>query len=373
MNVNQTDFLSIVSNAVCGREEPLSPNPDWLGIWRLALRNHLEAIVQSFARAHGGAPSELLAQMEQAYYAAVAHDVQQRATINSIVAALRNSGIPYAPMKGCVLKNDYPASHLRFMCDVDLYIRVEDRGRADVCLREIGAMRTGESAGDGTYVIANTGLEPQSMLCYRLEHGQIVHYPDWSLVDEERNCLTEEGFALNLIGHCVGDIRKGGPGLRYVLDLWVYRHRHQTQPDWEFVYDRLRHDGIYDAAKNLLDLSEYLFGNGVPSPLMEEMADYVMSTSLYGDATRASTTEVALSGGRGGAIAHQVFRDRADYENRYPWLAGRPWLLPAAWVIRAGHVIRTRPQTVLGWLRGTESVSRSEADAQRDRIKRFGL
>jgi hypothetical protein len=64
-------------------------------------------------------------------------------------------------------------------------------------------------------------------------------------VDEGRNRLTEEGFALNLVGHTVGEMRKGGPGIRYVLDLWVYRHLHEPQPVWDAVLGRLGRDGMH--------------------------------------------------------------------------------------------------------------------------------
>ena len=370
---DQIAFLNIIRCVVCGESLQEFISFDWRSVLGLGQKNRLEPIVFAAARKSDNVPPELMNSMERAYYAAIAHDVQQRNSMQRIYDAFEESGIPYAPMKGAILKADYPASHLRFMCDVDLCVRREDRETIRACMDSLGAMRTGESAGDDIYLLGGTGVEPQALLLYRLEDGQIINYPDWSFVDEERNRLTEEGFALNLIGHCVGDMRKGGPGLRYVLDLWVYRHRHAPQPDWNLVYARLEQDGILRAAQNLFDLSEYLFGDGERTDLMEEMAEYILSSSLYGNAERAKSTEVALSGGRGGAIAHQLFRDREDYENRYPWVKGRPWLMPAAWVARVVHSLCTHGRLLPQWLKEVRSVSRSEAEEQRARLKRFGL
>ena len=107
-----------------------------------------------------------------------------------------------------------------------------------------------------------------------------------------------------------------GPGIRYILDLWIYRNRHQPQPDWQVVDEQLIKDNIYGAAHNLLNLSEYLFGDGDESPLMVEMADYVLKGGLHGDYKHGLASQAA----NGKAVIKQLFRNRTEYENRYLWL-----------------------------------------------------
>ena len=165
------------------------------------------------------------------------------------------------------------------------------------------------------------------------------------------------------------DLAGAGPGIRYILDLWIYRNRHQPQPDWEVVDERLKKDGIYAAASNLLNLSEYLFGNGEATPLMEEMTDYVLQGGLHGDYKRGLVSQAA----DGKAVLKQLFRNRTEFENRYPWLKKYPFLLPVAWVMRIIQSLKTHKKVISKWHKEVNGISTNEAEMQRQVLMRFGL
>ena len=81
-------------------------------MWRLARSNHLEDIVYSVACDSAGVDPGLLETMWREFYAAVAHDIRQDRCLWLIYDALECAGVPYAPFKGAVLKQDYPARKL---------------------------------------------------------------------------------------------------------------------------------------------------------------------------------------------------------------------------------------------------------------------
>jgi len=80
------------------------------------------------------------------------------------------------------------------------------------------------------------------------------------------------------------------------------------------VDKRLSKDNIYEAAHNLFNLSEYLFGNGEESLLMAD-GDYVLKGGLHGGYKRGLTSQAAS----GKDLRKQLFRDRTEFENRFPW------------------------------------------------------
>jgi len=263
---------------------------------------------------------------------------------------------------------------MRFLTDLDFYIRPEDRKRIRKVMEENKIFFRGTESGDEQYhAMDNVGVEFHGRLLYRRIKNGIENYPCWDYVDEDTNRLTEEGYALNLIGHAVYDLSKGGPGIRYILDLWVYRHRHPQQPDWAKVEEVLKKDGIYEAAKNLMELSEYLFGNGQRTELLEEMAEYVMQCGLHGSAKREAVSELALTGNRFSALCKQVFRNRAEFENRYPWLKKKPFLLPAAWVIRLGDSFKRHGEDISNWKKQRRTFTPEDIREQGERLSRFGL
>lgn len=355
-------------SVVCRDGTPVPPDADWAALWKLAKKNHLETIVYT------AMPPEEGEAVKAEFFRMAGRSVRQEHLLGEIEKALSREGVPYALMKGSVLKYDYPEMHYRFMSDMDLYIRPEDRTRIRRAMESISGSLSGTESGDHQFVFpGGLGVEFHGRLLYRRTKQGIENYPDWSFVDESRNRLTEEGYALNILGHAVYDLSRSGPGIRYILDLWVYRNRRPAQPDWEIVRQRLRADGIERAAQNLLDLSEYLFGSGEETELLGEMADYILAGGLYGDARRGAAAEAAKAGSRAMAIPRQVFRTRTEYENRYPWLKKYPLLLPAAWVMRMTASIRGNRGRIKAWLAGMKTVSKSSADDLRETLTRFGL
>lgn len=368
MTICEKQFTQLLRAVIANGEMPVIT--DWAGIMDLSRRHHLEVIVREAARNYSDIPDVIRSEIESAYNLMLAHSIRRDHCLLQIEEALAGNSIQYALLKGAILKDDYPDTFYRFMSDLDFYIRTEDRAKIRKAVEKAGGEFRGKESGDDQFIFRNTiGVEFHGRLLYRNTKHGIENYPDWSLVDEHKNRLTEEGFALNLLGHAVHDLAGAGPGIRYILDLWVYRHRHAPQPDWNAVDERMKTDLIYEAAHNLLDLSEYLFGDGVKTDLMEEMAEYVMKGGLHGDYKRGLASQAA----EGKATVRQIFRNRAEFENRYPWLKKYPFLLPVAWVMRLFHSFKTHKKTIKEWKKGIDSVSEDETEIQKRTRTRFGL
>lgn len=84
-----------------------------------------------------------------------------------------------------------------------------------------------------------------------------------------------------------------GSGTSLIFDLWTCRNKHQPQPDWMKVDERLRTGGIHEAAHNLLDISEYLFGKLKEIPLLTEVSEYVLKGGLHGDYKRGLASQAS--------------------------------------------------------------------------------
>ena len=368
MTTSEKQFVQLLRSVILNETPP--DEIDWDGVWNLARKHRLETMVQEAAKNDPTVPESVKTQLGDVCRLMLAREVAQEWHLEQIEKALIDAGIHYAPIKGAVLKKDYPQARFRFMSDLDLYIKPEDRPAIREAIEGIGGKFKGTESGDEQFrFLNNLCIEFHGRLLYRKTKAGIENYPDWQFVDEQRNRLTEEGYALNLIGHAVHDLAGSGPGIRYILDLWIYRNRHQPQPDWNAVEERLKADSIYEASKNLLNLSEYLFGNGEETLLMDEMADYVLKGGLHGDYKRGLASQA--SGGN--ALRKQLFRNRIEFENRYPWLKKHPYLLPVAWGMRAFHSFKTHKKVIGKWWKRMNRVSDGEAEAQKQTLTRFGL
>lgn len=371
MNTSEKQFISIIRCALKKESYPLIE--DWFYIWRLACNHHLEALVYETTKDDPSIPKGLKKIMEETFFSMVLREERMAFALEMLEEALTMNNIPYALMKGAVLKTDYPENYMRFMSDLDFYIRPEDRKAIKRIMEDLGGILENTDSGDESYLLFDTvGVEFHGMIHYQKK--KTIHpYAAWNYVDLKTNRLTENGFALNLIGHSIYDLSHAGPGVRFILDQWVYRNRHAHQPDWNFVYKRLKDDGLFEVANNIYNLSEYLFGNQDASPLLMEMADYVIKGGLYGDAQRRQVSEAAYSGGKGNAIAKQIFRSKEEFYNRYPWLKKYPYLLPVAWLHRGIKSISNHGDAIISWNKKMGNVSKEEIDNQRSILERFGL
>ncbi len=370
MNDLKKQLIAILRAVVCRDGTPVPSGFDPDAMMALAKENHLETIVFE------AAPEVFREKYEGVRLSMLARSARQAHYLELTEKALKDAGIHYGLLKGAILKSDYPEPYLRFMTDMDFYINPKSREAIKEAMISAGSTFTGTESGDDQFIFpGGIKIEMHGRLLYRKTKGDIEHYPAWEYVDCASDRLTPEGFALNIIGHAVYDLTKGGPGVRYILDLWVLRHLHSPAPDWDKVYEKLREDGICEAAKNLMDLSEHLFSGAQAQGVISELADYVLSSGLNGSARRMTAIELGKSGGRSGAFLRQLFRNRAEYENRYPWLKKHPVLFPVAVFLRIIDSLKTgsHRKRFFRWHRDAGRAEKAEIEYQKEFQKKLGL
>ena len=137
--------------------------------------------------------------------------------------------------------------------------------------------------------------------------------------------------------------------------------------------EQLKKDGLDEVAQNLLDLSEYWFGNAAGSTLLDELSAYVLEGGLCGLRLRKTLSAAGFQGGKLGAVKAQVFRSREEFENRYPWLKKHPYLLPVAWVMRGAKSLRIHREAMGQWTEQLKKNDRKQVAEQKARLRRFGF
>lgn len=357
-----------------GADVPKEDAFDWDTLLPLAKRHRVEALLYHVVKNMDNVPAETKASLRNEWRRMLARDARQEHTSHIIEKALTAEHIPYAPLKGLLLKEDYPSRELRHMSDLDYYIRPTDRDRIHTAMEKLGGTVASTDSGDINYGLpGRIYVEFHGMLLYRRGNGGVQSYSDWDRVVSGENRLTEEGYALNLIGHVIYNLASAGCGVRYILDLWIYRNRHACQPDWNAVMEQLKKDGLDEVAQNLLDLSEYWFGNAAGSTLLDELSAYVLEGGLCGLRLRKTLSAAGFQGGKLGAVKAQVFRSREEFENRYPWLKKHPYLLPVAWVMRGAKSLRIHREAMGQWTEQLKKNDRKQVAEQKARLRRFGF
>ena len=247
----------------------------------------------------------------------------------AISQRLEAAGIWYMPLKGILLKEDYPAFGMREMSDHDVLFdasRAEDvRG-----IMESLGFRTEEFGKHyhDVYVKAPVSsfemhrdlirdrAETGSRLAdyYRDVRGRLL--PDAG--SEYRLRFTPEDFYLFMIAHEYKHYSDGGTGLRSLTDTYVYLRKRQL--DMDYVRAEAEKMGVaeYEAANR--SLSMHLFGGQTLTDADRKMLDYICLSGTYGTLHNSVVNKIRRGGGS--RFRYMLGRFAVPFSKKNPRYAG---------------------------------------------------
>lgn len=377
-------LISALGAAVAGKEMPFTADVDWDKFLQEACSHKVEALACEGLKKNNAlwqsVPEPVRQHLKNACIRAAYREAQQDYTCALLGKALTAQGVRHIFLKGSVLKKSYPISAFRTMADVDILVYTGDYEKIDSAVESI---RGKAYEGDGNhrnYVFpgdVSVEFHP-NLLHHATPVGTLIN-PGWQYAKKELPGpameLTEEGLYLNILCHLADHFVDGGVGIRFVLDVWVCRNLRKAPCDRAFVEQELTRFGMLDFARNIEALADLWFSGGESSPLLEELGEYIFTSSSHGISERAMLNAVSLSSGgsRSSALLSRIFYPREELEDRFPWCKGKSLLLPAAWLCRVYDTLSKRSHLIVKWAKGTGRYSKAEIRQQKEMLNRFGI
>lgn len=379
----KTEHMQLISMLRARMNGDKLPKPDsaQLGAIALVAREHkLGPFVYQWLMEYPQQENTVLPELAPGAYHAIYRDAQFDFVRSQISQALTERGINHVFMRGVCLKENYPDPTLRTMSDIDILVKSSDFSAIRKAMLSLGAEA---HRGDGNH---RTFRFPEGVTVEF--HPNLIHCsspvgtlanPGWQYVPEGQpageQVMTEEGFYINVMAHLANHFVAGGVGVRFVLDVWVCRHLRSPRMDRQWIEQEFQRIGLGAFARNIEALAEWWFSGAPETPVLQALAEYILSSGSHGDEDRAMLNAICLSPGRsrGSALWHKAFYPRQDLENRFDWVIGRPWLLPVAWIVRAWKALTGRFGRIFRWSKGTRSFTNEEIEQQRELLREFGI
>ena len=379
MNGESKLLIAALRSAMTGETPEVPEQVDWQNFLTLTAVHKIEGLVYSGLK-NVALPNEVSAQLQSAYHRAVYFDAQFSYVFQQLKTRLTEAQVDHIFMKGACLKQDYPVPALRTMADLDILVHIQDYEKVDTVCAALGAQSIGGDGNHRSFMFpGGVAVEFHPNM---LHHATLVApalNPGWQYAKKDTPAyameLTEEGFYLHVLCHMADHFVGGGIGVRFVLDVWVLRNRRKQPIDRNFVEQELTRFDLKEFAENIERLAEIWFGNEETDPVMDELAEYILTSGVHGRSDRAMLNAVAMSkgGNRFSALWRKAFYPRAELEDRYPWSKGKPWLLPAAWCVRAYQAVTTHGNVIAAWSKGTGSITDDQIQQQRQQMEQFGI
>lgn len=306
-------------------------------VYTLAARHDLAHLVGQGASKLGLPDSEALQKCTQSAMHAFMRYMQQQRAYQDVCKALEKAGIPYIPLKGAVLREAYPEGWMRTSCDVDVLVKEEMLDTAVALLnKELGYTSKGKSDHD----VSMTSPEGAHLELHydtiqeRYEVGSCREilgriWEDAKPV-QPGSChmvLSDEMFYFYHMAHMAKHFAVGGCGVRTFLDIWIMQNRMEHDP--ERRNELLKAGGLLKFARGMEQVTAYWFSDEQPSQMTEQVSDYILRASLYGDnANRAALGQAKMGGKMKYLLLRRVFMPYDYLKAEYPILQKHKWLTP---------------------------------------------
>lgn len=338
-------MLELVRSEVCGGELPVAENVTQLSsLYRMAEAHDVAHIVAGALERIGIRDTEWMPRFEKHRMVAIFRYQQMDYEYNRFCETMERAGIGFIPLKGSILRHDYPEEWMRTGCDLDFLIREEDLERATAALTEqLGYVRGERSGHDLSFFSPNqVHIELHFALVGEKSANGCARildrvWEDYSLPvgdQAHERKMTDEMFYLYHIAHMAKHIEAGGCGARSFLDLWILNHlKRPFDPDRRDAL--LREAQLYTFAKAAEKLSRVWFSGEDYDGLSEGLEEYILVSGAYGTVGNKIALRSAQQGkGRVGYILSRIFQPYSYMKKRYPVLQKHKWLLPFCQVRR---------------------------------------
>ena len=318
------------------------PDPAFLAdtnmdeLFQLAVFHQMAGLADYALEEAGIFDQRFIVEKAKAVYLERTYDSEREA----VFSRLEEEKIWYLPMKGCLLKEEYPAPGMRQMSDNDILIDASRAGDVRRIMEELGfeVYRYDEEHRDDYRKKPVLNFEMHRMLFEPDFPGKVFfnYFEEMKerVVPDEENGLrrhfSREDFYLYMVCHEYKHIAWGGIGLRALLDVYVYLKKYNRLLDWEYIGRATSKLGIRDYERKNRHLAGKVFSGGDVSTLTQDERDmltYFVSSGVHGT-TGHSIQNTARSMGVRRYVVTRIFLPLPLVKEHYPFFYKYKVLLP---------------------------------------------
>lgn len=295
----------------------------------------------------------------EAYAKTLRKVLSMEADKRKLLSSLEEHGIWYMPLKGAVLKDDYPRLGMREMTDYDI---LYDEGHS----KEVQKILTGMGYTVEEYDMHNVDsyikpptrrFEMHRKLFPAFSDEHYTYYKDVKqrLVKDTGNNygwhFSREDLYVYLLAHEYKHWLAGGSGLRSLLDIWVYLRKYEDELNWAYIEKELETLGIKEFEAENRGLALSLFQGEPLNTQQKETLDFILSSGTFGTMENAVQQQVKrLGGGTRGKLRYakeRILLSKKGLQSAYPFFYRHKILIPFLYPYRAWRLFfRSREKTV---------------------------
>lgn len=355
-------FLLEIIKYILNEKAVAQPLPtdamNWQSLFQVANRHSLANLVYYGIK---DLPEELKPNQEMyenIYLQAMqeaAKSCNQIEAAKEVLEAFEKNGLSVLAVKGICTKQHYPQTDMRTMGDIDILYRVSEQEKVKKVMRQLGYRMSMEGRKHDHYI-----REP--FVSFEM-HRELVasdsvyssYYKNiWNKLRVKKGCrfiyeMSREDEYLYTIVHLAEHFKKGGIGIRFVMDIYVFDC--MKDMNWNYIETELKKLELWEFYQNISWLAKSWFAAyemDIPQEkkgILEKLSTYVVLNATYGTQENEAALSVAKDG-RLQYLLRTVFPDLKNMQSMFPWLEKWPILLPYSWVLRGVRSVIYRRKNI---------------------------
>lgn len=358
---------------------PTPPLPAALSPDRLVARaqaHHLSAALYLALCPHHPQGDWWLA-LTKAWQLELIRETNQETEKNQLYTALEQERIHYLPLKGSVLRGQYPISTMRSMTDLDILFDVSRAQDVQNVMTSLG-YKTREFSHhhhDIYHKEPFMNVEMHRVLFDELAGGRSYFDRAWERAlpadgYSYQQRMTPEDLYIYLLAHMALHFSRGGIGIRSLMDIWVATRCPADPLDPDYIAGELERLGLTVFAGRVDALICVWFDGNDMDEENALLSSYFLGSGVYGTRQHHAEKGMALLARDQSASSFRyalsrLFLPLSNMKLIYPVLRRCPVLLPACWLARAVQAVTIRRKASATEWNRTRCVSKEELDQAR--------
>lgn len=277
----------------------------------------------------------------------------QLAERNRLYGLFSKKGIPYLPLKGCILKEMYEKPEVRQMSDLDILINSSDKEFLKQVMEELGYELLHESSHHDVYCKKpwmTVELHLKMLDASLANHSKYDEIWEWAYEEplgSHRFHLKTDDFYLFFIEHFAKHYFTSGCGIRFLMDTYVLLEKIGAQLDLKYLEEKFKERNLLEFSREAEALAQSWFGGKETICGDTQMERIVLGAGIYGTNKQKKQNKMndyikrfpSRKAGKLFYCISMIFLGYQKMSQLYPILKKIPVLLPFCWIHRMFRAI----------------------------------
>jgi len=385
MDAIQTGIITLLKSAITGEKLALPDEFDIDAVYDTVHKHHMQPLIYAGAVNCGISPEKTVMQrLFQDYFRSLQLSERQMQALNGIFAAFDENEIDYLPLKGCLMKAQYPKPELRMMADADVLIRPGQYAKIVPIMESLGfkagkdVQRHIEWNSDALF------LELHKCQFTKKDRERFDYFGDgWVHAKVERGTrykMDEINTFAYQFAHFATHFASAGIGCRHVVELWVYlrSHPHMDMMRLESIVKKLN---LWKFYLNIQKMLSVWFEGAETDEKTEFFTQFIFSNGSWGTMRNAVLSAGVKDMGKSDAaikgrlmyVWHYIFPPVRHLKKRYPILNRAMFLIPVMWFVRLVVKTVSGPAVWRSHIRKLHMLNADGLKERREFLKYVGL